>query len=194
MSHDTGLLIPEHRLHGRVVWHGHIWLVFSCDTDPEVALYRYELRECQPTIMLDSDNELQRLARAVEAVRVRDGRFEELPLRLKVYGRSYHLAIYTHKCWEVRYPYMQLTPDGLVGTAKKSAIEHWLESEGFAADITENELLGIMESVITASEKRLLSWTSTRESLARTGQMFLHPEDDELLASKVLDTVRRLKP
>jgi hypothetical protein len=195
MSHDTGLLIPEHRLQGRVVWHGKVWLVFTSDLDPVMALYKYELKESdQPDIVRDSDNELERLARVVEAIRVRDGRFEELPLRLRVTGRTFHLPIYTHKCWEVRYPYMQLTPEGLVGVAKKSAIEHWLESEGFSTDITEGEVVGIMESVITASEKRVTAWTSTRWTLSRSGQLFLHPEDDELLASKVLNTIRRDKP
>lgn len=192
MDHETGLAIPAHTLHGRVVWHGKVWLIFTSTEDPVPVIYRYQLTpEARPQIVLESDNECYRLARVVEAIRVRNGQFDRLPVRLKVSGKTLVLAMYSHSCLEVRYPYLGVTPDNGPGAAKREAVERWLMSQGFVATITEPEVIGLIESVITAITHRVEQWNTVRAKVASTGQLFLHPEADEVQVQGVLDALRR---
>ena len=192
MDHETGKLIPTHQLHGRVVWHGKVWLIFTDTSDPAPVLYRYEMREnTQPTIVLDTERELNRLLRVIEAIVAYFVEVDCLPVKRRICGRTFFAPLYTHPCPSVRYPMMGLGEHGEAGSARQSEIEEWIRSQGFDIKTTSApQVEGIMQSVIEHEDILLRDWESTRDRLASTGQIFLSPEaDEELLA----DMIKRLK-
>lgn len=197
MDHETGKLISSHHLHGRVIWYGHVWLVFTDEDDPIPALYKYKLVESdRPGFVLRTEQELQRLLRVIEALYAYHCQLEYLPVRLAVCGRAFFSPLYTHPCVAVRYPMMGLDETGRPGAARQKEISEWMSGEGFNVtdpDCRVPKIIGIMESIIHQEEVLLKQWESTRQSLSRTGQIFLSPEVDEMMVDDILKRMRSMK-
>jgi hypothetical protein len=188
MDHEIGRLIANHVAVGRVVWHGRVWIVFADTTDPVPTLYRYELNDqTRPAFIWTADNECQRLLRVIEAVRVRDGRLDELPVKLTIAGSRFTTVLYTHPCTAVRYPYL------MDKAQAEQDIQRWLNSQQFAPDITEPEVVEIMSSIITSCNNRLAAWDVLRQRLATESQVFLSPDADEEAVEALIAALRKRK-
>ena len=172
---ETAKHVPIHEFIARVVWNGVSYIVFR-DTDTATT-YRWKLdTKIRSSLWLYADKECRRLIHVLEALVVRDGEWPKLPLKVKVRGESYYSPLYSHPLNAVRYPMMGLNSEGLCGAEKHSNIAMWLESQGFDAEVTQGQILGILDSIMVSAEMREEEWGHTLAGLASVKQSFMRDQ------------------
>ena len=124
----------------------------------------------------DASKEILRLLEVYEAVLVRDGELEDLPVRLVFHGERFERPLYSHPCPDVRYPVI----------ADQERVAHWVERQEFPADIDAGRLLEIIGAVIADRDKARAEWPAIWAKVCETKQLFLMPDQVEIQVGRLL--------
>lgn len=124
----------------------------------------------------DAQAEIVRLLTVYEAVLVRDGKLEELPVRIAIRGEHFERSLYSHPCPDVRYPVI----------SDPELLNRWIERQDFPRDIEAWRVIAMIASVVQDRNLARAEWPAIWAKVCETQQLFLMPDQVEQRVGRLL--------